>query len=162
MTRIKIQREKSEGELQSKRDSSGGLNNFLKKFAFIALALAIAAFANEEVPFEKEGFLTTQGCAESGSFADCHFENYSCGSDGCYMETEAGVDHETPLVLFSHDDGVIYKLDTSAVKRSELDHGVGRNAVSVVGEYDANTSTIVVREFKAPPPPKKSFFKGCL
>jgi hypothetical protein len=32
----------------------------------------------------------------------------------------------------------------------------------MIGEYDPNTKTIAVSEFKAPPPPKKSFFKGCL
>jgi hypothetical protein len=134
----------------------------MKKFALIALALVIGAFANEEGSFEKEGFLTTQSCAEAGAFTDCYFENYVCGSDGCYKHTEAGVIKDEPLVLFSHDDGVIYKLDTSALKRSELDHGVSRNAVTVTGEYDAGTNTIIAQEFEAPPPPKKSFFKGCL
>jgi hypothetical protein len=27
---------------------------------------------------------------------------------------------------------------------------------------DKNTNTIAATEFKAPPPPTKSFFKGCL
>lgn len=133
----------------------------MKRFALIAAMLLTSAFAAEGT-FEKDGFLTTQACAEQGAFKDCYFENYICGSDGCYLTTEAGVDKETPLVLFSHNDGVIYKLDTSAVPRSEFDHGVNRNAVTIVGEFDASTNTIVVQEFKAPPPPKKSFFKGCL
>ena len=133
----------------------------MKKFVLIAAALVMGAFASEG-SFEKEGFLTTQGCAEAGAFTDCYLENYICGSDGCYKTTEAGVDKQTPLVLFSHDDGIIYKLDTSALKRFEYDAGVNRNAVTIVGEYDASSNTIVVQEFKAPPPPKKSFFKGCL
>lgn len=133
----------------------------MKKFALIALALATAAFAGEG-SFEKTGFLTTENCAKAGAFQDCYLENFVCGSDGCFEVTEAGVDKQTPLVLFSHDDGVIYKLDTSALKRSTLDGGVSRNAVSITGEYDASTQTIIASEFKAPPPPKKSFFKGCL
>jgi len=32
----------------------------------------------------------------------------------------------------------------------------------LIGEYDAGSNTIIVQEFKAPPPPTKSFFKGCL
>ncbi|MEA3372516.1 MAG: hypothetical protein U9Q62_02380 [Campylobacterota bacterium] len=148
MTRIKIQWEKS-------------LNDFLKKFALTVLALVTAAFANEGT-FEKEGFLTTENCAKQGAFTDCYMENYVCGEDFCNLKTEPGVDNETQLVLFSHDDGVIYKLDTAAVPRSVFDAGVNRNAVSITGEYDAATQTITVQTFEAPPPPKKSFFKGCL
>jgi hypothetical protein len=133
----------------------------MKKFALLAAALLTSSvFAAES--FEKEGFLTTENCAKEGAFKDCRMENYACGSDGCYLTTEVGVDKNTPLALFSHDDGVIYKLDTANVDRGEFDEGVNRNAVTIVGEFDASTNTIVVHEFKAPPPPKKSFFKGCL
>lgn len=132
----------------------------MKKFAFLAAALATSLFAAGE--FEKEGFLTTENCAKAGAFKDCYMENYVCGSDGCYMNVEPGVDQKTQLVIFSHDDGVIYKLDTAKVDRAVFDAGISRNAVSIVGEFDASTNTIVVQEFKAPPPPKKSFFKGCL
>lgn len=131
------------------------------RYLTILLFLALSLSANSDA-FEKSGFLTTEQCALAGTFKDCYLENYACGSDGCFLTTEAGVDKNTPLVLFSHDDGVIYKLDTSAVDRAELDKGVSRNAVSMIGEFDASTNTIIVSEFKAPPPPKKSFFKGCL
>ena len=133
----------------------------MKKIALIAAALVVTAFAQEE-PFEKEGFLTTESCAKEGTFTECYLENYICGSDGCFEKTEAGIIKDTPLVLYSHVDGMIYKLDSSALRRSELDEGVNRNGVSIVGEYDASTQTIIAHEFKAPPPPKKSFFKGCL
>ncbi len=133
----------------------------MKKFALIALALVTAAVANEP-SFEKEGFLTTEKCAKAGKFKDCYYENYFCGSDECFKETEAGVNKHTPLVLFSHDDGVVYKLDLTRIPASEVDEGIGRNAVLLTGEYDADTNTIIVHEFKAPPPSKKSFFKGCL
>ena len=132
----------------------------MKKFALTLAALATGLFAAEG--FEKEGFLTTESCAKAGTFKDCYLENYLCGSDGCYLTTESGVDKKTPLVLFSHDDGVIYNLELGSVPRATFDEGISRNAVSIVGEFDASTNTITVQEFKAPPPPKKSFFKGCL
>jgi hypothetical protein len=131
------------------------------KYLIGLLFLSAALFA-ENGAFEKSGFLTTEGCASEGTFKDCYLENFACGSDGCYLSTEAGVDMNTPLVLYSHDDGVIYKLDISSVDRSALDTGVSRNDVTMIGEYDPTTMTIAVSEFKAPPPPKKSFFKGCL
>ena len=132
----------------------------MKKILAIAAALVLSLSAEEG--FEKSGFLTTQACAEQGAFTDCYLENYVCGSDNCHLKTESGVDNNTQLVLFSHDDGVIYKLETAAVPRSVFDAGVNRNAVTIVGEYNEAAQTITVSEFQAPPPPKKSFFKGCL
>ncbi len=133
----------------------------MKRIAMTVLALSLSLLADEGA-FEKEGFLTTQACAEQGTFKDCYMENFVCGGDGCFQTTEAGVDKKTPLVLYSHDDGIIYKLDTSNVPREAFDIGISRNGVAVTGEYDSSSNTIVVHEFKAPPPPKKSFFKGCL
>ncbi len=133
----------------------------MKKIALIAGALVMSLAANES-GFEKSGFLTTEACAKEGAFTDCYLENYFCGSDGCYEKTEAGVNKNTPLVLFSHDDGIIYKIETSEALRMNMDDGINRNAVTIVGEFDASTNTIIATEFKAPPPPKKSFFKGCL
>ena len=133
----------------------------MKKIALLLSALAFAALANEG-EFEKSGFLTTEKCAAAGEFADCYLENFSCGNDGCFETEAAGVHKKVPLVLYSHDDGMIYKLDTSKIHASELDEGVSRNNVTLIGEYDKKTNTIHASEFKAPPPPTKSFFKGCL
>jgi hypothetical protein len=133
----------------------------MKKIALLLSALAFAALANEG-EFEKSGFLTTAKCAAAGEFADCYLENFSCGSDGCFETEEAGAHKGANLVLFSHDDGKVYQLDTSKIPASELDEGVSRNMVTFVGEYDKKTNTIHATEFKAPPPPGKSFFKGCL
>lgn len=133
----------------------------MKKMIVMASALAITLFANE-AGFEKSGFLTTQACADQGTFTDCYLENYFCGSDGCFETTDVGVNKKTPLVLYSHDDGVTYKLKISSTLRHEMDKDLNRNAVTVVGELDSSTNTIAVSEFKAPPPPKKSFFKGYL
>lgn len=119
--------------------------------------------ANTElVPMEKMGFLTIDTCAAAGAFKDCYLENYVCGNDGCFQEFEPGVFGKVQLVLYSHVDGIAYKLDTADLEQSQLDKGINRNEVSIVGEYDASTNTLYAKEFKAPPPPKKSFFKGCL
>jgi hypothetical protein len=142
----------------------------MKKLLITLLALFLsfsaAAYAEEaeaqEASWEKDGFLVTEACAEEGAFTNCFLNNYACGSNGCFLKTEAGVDLNTPLVLYVHDDNKIYKLDTSKIPRSEFDEGVNRNAVHIAGEYDASSNVVVVTEFKAPPPPKKSFFKGCL
>jgi len=148
----------------------------MKKIALIAVALIVSLSANQAPEkefcddpetivtegFEKSGFLSTEACAAQGAFTDCYMENYVCGSDSCFLITEAGVNKKIQLALFSHDDGVIYKLDTSLMKRSLFDTGINRNSVTIIGDFDASTNTIVVQDFKAPPPPKKSFFKGCL
>lgn len=111
---------------------------------------------------EKDGFLTTQKCAEAGAFQDCYLQNYICGSDDCYKKYPAGVYGDIQVVLYSHSDGIIYKIDTTDIKMSDLDSGINRNEVTIIGKYDESTHTIYATEFKAPPPPKKSFFKGCL
>ena len=132
----------------------------MKKF-FLFLTIFVFGLAASE-SFEKSGFLTTQSCVEQGAFADCHLENYACGGDECYRMTDVGEDDDIPLVLFSHDDGVAYKLDISLLPRSKFDMAVNRSSVTVVGEYDADSNTIVVHQLKSPPFPQKSFFKGCL
>lgn len=133
----------------------------MKKLTALLAVLALALMANAS-EFSKTGFLTTKGCAEKGIFTDCSLDAYSCGTEGCFKTTEAGVVTGAELVLFVHNDGKYYNVDSSTIHRSELDEGVSRNEVTIIGEYDKRKNTIVIHEFKAPPPPKKSFFKGCL
>jgi hypothetical protein len=116
----------------------------------------------EEELFEKKGFLTTEDCAVEGSFKDCYSESYVCGFQGCFEETNAGEIRPVQLVLFVHDDWKYYKVDTGSLSLSTLDKGIGRNEVTIIGNFNEADNTIVATEFKAPPPPKKSFFKGCL
>ncbi len=132
----------------------------MKKVALLCAALVFSAFANE--PEEFEGFMTTPSCAAQGAFADCYLENYACGSDGCFKKTEPGVMNNAPVALFVHATGKTYTIDTSKIKAAELKEGMNKNGVIIVGTLDASTNTIRATEFKAPPPPKKSFFKGCL
>jgi hypothetical protein len=132
----------------------------MKKLVLIAAALVFSAFANEGQEFE--GLLTTPVCAAQGAFADCYLENYACGSDGCYEKIEPGQTTNPKLALFQHSTGKTYLVDTSKLKVSELGEGMNKNGVIITGVLDTKTNTIAATEFKAPPPPTKSFFKGCL
>ncbi|MDO9055279.1 MAG: hypothetical protein Q8M43_10745 [Sulfuricurvum sp.] len=133
----------------------------MKKITLLCAALVFSAFANE--PEEFEGLLTTPGCAAQGAFADCYLENYVCGSDGCFRKTEVGVTtKEAKYALYQHNTGKVYTIDTTKLKLSEMREGINKNGVIVVGTLDEATNTIKATEFKSPPPPKKSFFKGCL
>jgi len=134
----------------------------MKKVTLLCAALVFSAFAAEPEAQEFEGLLTTPGCAAQGAFADCYLENYTCGSDGCFKKTDPGVHTKPPLALFQHNTGKTYTIDTAKLKLSELGEGMNKNGVIVVGTLDTATNTIKATEFKAPPPPKKSFFKGCL
>lgn len=134
------------------------------KFAVVlALSALLATFAvasSEE--FEKKGFFTTKWCAEQGMFKDCRLETVVCGSGGCFQDWKFGDPTKEELVLYVHDDGKYYPVSLDGIPRSELDEAINRNEVTFVGEFDASKNMIVAKEFKAPPPPKKSFFKGCL
>ena len=134
----------------------------MKKILIALSLLLVAANANG---FEKKGFLTTKDCAQKGAFADCSLDSFVCGKEGCSTsdkKMEPAKITKTDFVLFVHDDGKYYNVDVSKFHMSEMDEGVSRNEVTIIGEYDKRSNTIVVQEFKAPPPPKKSFFKGCL
>lgn len=132
----------------------------MKKVALICAALVFSAFASEGQEFE--GLLTTPGCAAQGAFNDCYLENYTCGSDGCFKNIQPGETTHPKLALFQHGTGKVYNIDTTKLKVSELGEGMNKNGVVIVGILDEKTNTIEATEFKAPPPPKKSFFKGCL
>jgi hypothetical protein len=132
----------------------------MKKLALLFAALAVSAFASEGQEFE--GLLTTPACAAQGAFNDCYLENYTCGSDGCFKNIQPGETTHPKLALFQHGTGKVYEIDTTKLKVSELGEGMNKNGVVIVGVLDEKTNTIEATEFKAPPPPKKSFFKGCL
>lgn len=113
---------------------------------------------------EKVGFLTTKDCAKQGAFTDCRLESYVCGYQGCNKDVDSGVLllDKVDLVLFVHTEGHSYNVDIAQVGWKPIDKGINRNEVTLIGKYNEKTNTIHVKEFKAPPPPKKSFFKGCL
>lgn len=137
----------------------------MKKFILIlaTLFLAVVANANESEGIKKEGFLTTKWCAERGYFKDCRLESHVCGEGGCFKNWDFGDPVKEELVLFVHDEGKYYNIKLSdKIARYELDEAVSRNKVTVSGDYDEATNTITAQEYKAPPPPSKSFFKGCL
>lgn len=117
-----------------------------------------------EATFSKEGFLTTKWCADQGLFADCRLESIVCGEGGCFQNWEFGDKMKTELVIYVHDDLQYYKIvPTASISMAQvIEKGINRNLVTIAGSYDSKTNTITATEFKSPPPPKKSFFKGCL
>ncbi len=136
----------------------------MKKLTLIALSLlgatALMAGGGE---FEKKGFLTTKWCAQNDLFADCRLESYHCGSEGCYRHWLPGEPEKRQMVLYVHDEGKVYYVKPAGVNVAELiEKGANRNEVTLIGTLESDGKTIDVKEFKAPPPPKKSFFKGCL
>jgi len=114
--------------------------------------------------FEKKGFLTTKWCAEQGEFVDCKLETVVCGTGGCFKKWEFGDKESLELVIFVHDEGKYYNISPKegfhVAEAIEL--GLSRNEVTIKGSYDKTKNLILATGFNAPPPPKKSFFKGCL
>jgi len=117
-----------------------------------------------EATFSKQGFLTTKWCAEQGLFADCRLESIVCGEGECYQKWEFGDPVKTELVIFVHDELQYYNISPGkGVNMAEMiEEGINKNLVTIEGTYDSKTNTIAATTFKAPPPPAKSFFKGCL
>lgn len=103
-----------------------------------------SAVVAEEV--SKVGVLITVDCMEKTLFTECPLQSPLT----------------SPYALYVHGDLTSYTLDVSALSKHELDEGFGRNKVTIIGTFDAKTNTIKAKEYKAPPPEGKSFFKGCL
>jgi hypothetical protein len=114
---------------------------------------------------DKKGFLTTRWCAEQGLFRDCRLETVVCDKEGCYKSWDFGDKEKMNLVLFVHDEGKIYdiKLNHNKLHSAHLiEEAINRNNVTIKGKIDEKSNFIFANSYDAPPPPKKSFFKGCL
>ncbi len=120
--------------------------------------------APAEATFSKQGFLTTKWCAEQGLFKDCRLESIVCGEGECYQNWEFGDPVKTELVVYVHDELQYYKITPakSLNVAAMIEKGMSQDLVTIEGSYDSKTNTITATDFKAPPPPAKSFFKGCL
>lgn len=129
----------------------------MKKMALLMALLAVSLCAES---IEKKGFLTSKWCAQNGYFSDCRLESMVCGSGECFKSWEFGDKVTDELVLFVHNEQKSYAIDYSAIPRYKLDEPMNMNEVTISGELKGDT--IVASGFKAPPPPQKSFFKGCL
>ena len=123
----------------------------MKKSLLLAMTLfASLSFAAKEETgvkpgeVEKKGFLATEWCLKNDYFKDCRLDSTQ----------------NSPLALYVHGEGKIYKLDISDFHAYEMDEGVAKNNVSIIGKLE--NGVIKVREYKAPPPEGQSFFKGCL
>jgi hypothetical protein len=114
---------------------------------------------------EKKGFMTTKWCAEQGMFRDCRLETVVCGEEGCNRTWNFGDKEKMNLVLFVHDEGKSYDIHLNHDKLHAahlIEEAINRNEVTIKGKVDENSNFIYADSYDAPPPPKKSFFKGCL
>ncbi len=127
----------------------------MKKAIMLTCMLLLGAYAEE-----KKGFLTSEWCARNGYFADCRLESFVCGSGECFHNWDFGDRVSDDVVLFVHNEQKIYRVDYRNIPRYELDEPMNMNGVTIIGEVQGDT--IIASGFKAPPPPQKSFFKGCL
>lgn len=119
-------------------------------FAALAASSLFASAATEDAKagvgeVEKKGFLATEECIKKGQFKDCK------------LDTTVN----SPFALYVHSEGITYKLEPANVSLHELDEGLGKNNVTVIGTLEKG-NLIKMRAYKAPPPEGKSFFKGCL
>lgn len=136
----------------------------MKRAILLSLLAASMLFASsgEKGEFEKKGFLATEWCVKNDLFADCRLESYHCGEEGCYRNWVPGEPEKMKMVLYVHDEGKYYYVEPKGVHVSELlEKAANRNEVTIIGTLKGGNK-IEAHEFKAPPPPKKSFFKGCL
>ncbi|MBV5279687.1 MAG: hypothetical protein J0647_11850 [Campylobacteraceae bacterium] len=131
----------------------------MKKFGLVLLGFVMLTGVNA-ADVEKKGFLTSKWCAQNGYFSDCRMESLVCGSGDCFKTWEFGDKVIDELVLFVHAENKLYAIDYKAIPRYQLDEPMNRNEVSIIGKVEGDT--IIASGFKAPPPPEKSFFKGCL
>lgn len=123
------------------------------------------ASAEANFTVEKQGFLTTKWCAEQGMFADCRMESIVCGEGECNQKWEFGDKEKMELVLYVHDDLKYYELDIAKLGHEVpelLETAINRDQVIIKGDFGDGNKSIVATAFEAPPPPTKSFFKGCL
>jgi hypothetical protein len=114
---------------------------------------------------EKTGFLTTKWCVEQGLFKDCRLETIVCGEEGCNRTWNFGDKEKMNLVLYVHNEGKAYDIHLNHDKLHPahlIEEGINRNEVTMKGKVDENSNFIYADGYDAPPPPKKSFFKGCL
>jgi hypothetical protein len=130
--------------------------------AFLASAFLVLGLNASEDTTEIKGFFTSKWCAERGIFRNCPEETLVCGYEGCIAEWTPGEPMDTKLALYVHDTGDIYEVVLNELPRKDLDGAINRPDVTIIGQLDESTKTIKANDMKAPPPPKKSFFKGCL
>jgi hypothetical protein len=133
------------------------------KKIFMILILLLSSVIAGNATEEKEGFLTTKWCADRGLFADCRLETVFCGYEGCFKdEKEFNAQVNATFVLNVHSEGKYYIVEfQEGVKMGDvLKEALNKNEITIIG--DIKNNTIKAQSFKAPPPPQKSFFKGCL
>ena len=114
----------------------------------ISMLLFIGTLANAEDGFEKTGFFTNTDCAKKGNFKGCSLDSYTCGYEGCFKEYEPTKRVNDDFMLYVHDEGKYYEVNASAIRRSLLDKIINKNRITLIGEYNSKTNTIILHNFK--------------
>ncbi|MGE4294295.1 MAG: hypothetical protein AB7E49_01160 [Campylobacterales bacterium] len=117
----------------------------LKTVLAVFLGLGISASLLHAASVTKKGVLVTEACVAEGRFVECPLSSYTLDSK---------------LVLFVHEDLKHYALDLSKIPQRELDGGFARNGVEIVGQLVPGKNLLIADQYKSPPPPVASTFKG--
>lgn len=117
----------------------------LKTALAVMLLSFLAASAAMASGVTKKGVLVTEACVAEGRFVECPLSSYT---------------EKSKLVLFVHEDLKHYNLELSKIPQRQLDEGFARNGVEITGKLDAGKNLLTAEQYKAPPPPAKSSFKG--
>ena len=117
----------------------------IKLLLWAALLPLVAATTLYGAGVTKKGVLVTEACVAEGRFVECPLSTYTS---------------DAKLVLFVHEDLKHYNLELSKIAQRDLDGGFARNGVEITGTFNAGKNLIIAQEYKAPPPPAASTFKG--
>lgn len=97
-----------------------------------------------------DGIVLTKECYESTKFTECPLDQLNKVSD------------KNPLLFFVEDTSDVYQLDLPKNLVAKLVTTAFRVNARVEGSLNTKTKVIRVSNLEEPPPPQRSFFKGCL
>jgi len=114
----------------------------------ISILLFTGTLSNAKDDFKKTGFFTNSDCAKKTNFKDCSLDSYSCGYEGCFKEYEPTKRVNENFILYVHNEGKYYEVNTSAIRRSLLDKIINKNEITLYGEYNVTNNIIILHDFK--------------
>jgi len=116
----------------------------------ILILISLNTSTNAKELFSKTGFFTNSDCAQKGNFKDCYLESYSCGYENCFKDYEPTRRANENFILYVHNEGKYYRVNTDEVRRSSLDEIINKNSITLIGDYNISTNTIQVYKIKSP------------
>ena len=118
----------------------------LLKTMFVMLFFITDIFSLEKI--EKTGFFSNEECIKKGHFYDCSLDSFVCGYEGCFRDYEPAYKTGDNFVLYVHKDRKYYKIDISNIKRYKLDKFISKNSVTISGDYNVSSNTIILSNIK--------------